>query len=588
MPDEPKRPVINCHTHIFTGGHVPPYLAKAFVPWPFFYLFPVSKFVALFRWWFKGPYTWQFKPWYKNTKESFYKIKILAKRYWVIGVLAFIIGTWLFLHTIFFVNDWLSLFAEPNKTLKEQSSGIREWMNTYNLLWTPDGNFGKVVLVFFFLLFFQTGRNLFFFLLKKTWSFLGVLPGPKTKELAGRYLNIGRFAFYQQQAKVFGRLRNQYPEGTGFVILPMDMEYMDAGKLKAGSHYRDQMAELKVIKQDDDYRDRFFPFVFADPRRIRKEGPSQFAYRIEGGTIKLEKCFIQEYIEDAKFNGFKIYPALGYYPFDEALLPLWKYAAENEIPILSHCIRGTIFYRGTKETQWDAHPVFNQADGKGEYVKLKLLETENKDFCNNFTHPLNYLCLLEETLLRQLVGKATDQRIRDMFGYTDKETPMTSDLSKLKLCFGHFGGDDEWNRFLEYDRDNYSSQLVKYPTHGITFLTDNQGKPSPGKPEQLWKFGDWYSIICSLMLQCDNVYADLSYILHSPSIQPLLKHTLSNNDLRKRVLFGTDFYVVRNHKSEKNMLADMIDGLTEEEFEQIARTNPRDFLYTKLHGAVKI
>ncbi len=588
MDNQAKQPIINCHTHIFTGDHVPPHLAKTFVPWPFYYLFPVSAFVKLFRWWFEKPYTIQFKPWYKRIKEIYYKIIIVTKRYRILGILSFILGVWLFLHSIFFINDWLKSFGNPTKAVQEHSSAIRSWMDEKGLLWLPDNGFVKFLLLLFFLLFFRSGRNLFLFVLKKTWSFLGVLPGPKTKELAGRYLNIGRFAFYDQQARVFGRLKNQYPTGTGFVILPMDMEFMDAGKLEAGSRYRDQMAELKAIKQKDEYKDLFFPFVFVEPRRIIAEGKLQFDYAVSNGAIELKDCFIKEYIKDAKFNGFKIYPALGYYPFDEELLPLWKYAADNQIPILTHCIRGTIFYRGTKDTDWDTHPVFKQADGNSEYVELKLLETENKDFCNNFTHPLNYLCLLEETLLRQLVGKAKDQRVRDMFGYTNETTPMTSDLHHLKLCFGHFGGDDEWNRYFEFDRENYAVQLVRNPTKGINFLTDEKSQPKPGKLEHIWKYVDWYSIICSIILQYPNVYADLSYILHSQGIQPLLKQTLSNGVLKKRVLFGTDFYVVRNHKSEKNMLANMIDDLTEDEFDQIARTNPREFLYTTLHGAVKI
>lgn len=51
----PKDPIINCHTHIFTGDHVPPYLAKTYVPAPFHYLLPLRPFVLFFRWWYGGP-----------------------------------------------------------------------------------------------------------------------------------------------------------------------------------------------------------------------------------------------------------------------------------------------------------------------------------------------------------------------------------------------------------------------------------------------------------------------------------------------------------------------------------------------------
>ena len=81
------------------------------------------------------------------------------------------------------------------------------------------------------------------------------------------------------------------------------------------------------------------------------------------------------------------------------------------------------------------------------------------------------------------------------------------------------------------------------------------------------------------MLQHQNVYADISYILHGDAqILPLLHFTLENDKLRERVLYGSDFYVVRNHKSDKNMMADMRARLTEKEFDQIARINPVKYL----------
>jgi hypothetical protein len=199
---------------------------------------------------------------------------------------------------------------------------------------------------------------------------------------------------------------------------------------------------------------------------------------------------------------------------------------------------------------------------------------------------MNYLCLLEKQLLRKFIGgkaleksasKEDIKRVRDLFGYRDNR--LASDLSELKICLGHFGGDDEWFRYFEKDRNNYSSQLIKHPKEGIHFFTRRDGEPSPGKPEQIWRYTDWYSIICSMMLKYNNVYADISYILHNDAaILPLLKETLQNKKLRERVLYGTDFFVVRNHKSDKNMVADMMGGLSVADFDQIARVNPRKYL----------
>src|SRR5689334_7345520 len=56
---------INCHTHIFTAGHVPPLLAKTYIPGPFYYLMHLSAVVTLFRFWYRYsariPYTLGFK-----------------------------------------------------------------------------------------------------------------------------------------------------------------------------------------------------------------------------------------------------------------------------------------------------------------------------------------------------------------------------------------------------------------------------------------------------------------------------------------------------------------------------------------------
>lgn len=148
---------------------------------------------------------------------------------------------------------------------------------------------------------------------------------------------------------------------------------------------------------------------------------------------------------------------------------------------------------------------------------------------------------------------------------------------------GHFGGDDEWLNFFEKDRDNFSKQLNEMPSKGIDFFNDEKGNRSKTKTEQVWKGADWYSIICSLMLQYENVYADISYILHKNElIIPLLTQTLQNPGLRSKVLYGTDFFVVRNHKSDKEMLAEMMAGLSEEDFDVMARCNPVKFLQNNI------
>ncbi|HXB91739.1 MAG TPA: hypothetical protein VNU72_05600 [Puia sp.] len=570
------KPIINSHAHIFTSGHVPPYIAKTFVPWPLYYLLPVGGIVAIFRWWNNGPNRWQFQPWYKAWARRLYLAKEFLARNIILNLVYNLLGFFLTLQVFFILYDWLSSLIAPDSEKTGTYIGqAAQWLTDRDLLYLDIEVIGKIGLIVLLCFFFASGRNLLLFIFRNLWKFLGSLPGKATLELAKRYLNLGRYAFHNQQALTFQQLESQYPLGTKFVILPMDMQYMEAGNVPIP--YRQQMQDLAALKQAKG--ELIQPFVFADPRRFLAE-PDHFVYETgPGGRIVLKDCFIKSYIEDYGFAGFKIYPALGYYPFDETLLPLWKYAADHGLPVLTHCIRGTIFFRGSKKKEWDTHPIFQQAKGEQEYVPLLLPQIKNIEFINNFTHPLNFLCLLDKDLLRQVVAKASP-RVREVFGYNAGTGEMAYDLSNLKICFGHFGGDDEWDRFFEADRNPYTAQLYTRPDRGIDFTHHDDGTPSPGKPEQIWKNVDWYTIICSLMLQHPNVYADISYIVHNPVILPLLTRTLQpeSGRLRERVLYGTDFYVVRNYKSDKNMLSDMLAGLTEEEFDLIARENPERFL----------
>jgi len=594
-----KVPIINCHTHIFTADHVPPFLAKTFVPTPFHFFLPLKPVVAFFRWWDDGPAVIR----YSRPFKTFVKIRTQVFAFFnKLFPLNIIAGYYVFFFAFFLLYSLVLPFFPPEKTWLSKIVN-KAYVFTDRAFPDIPGIAFKILLVVFVFIFFETIRNFILFFAKLLWKILGKIPGKQTKEMFSRYLNIGRYAFHEEQKTILSKLKSQYPAGTGFIILPMDMDYMEAGNSKI--RFRDQMEELAKVKKMKSNKDILYPFVFADPRRMvpaeqenryRKGDKEFFQWAGKGGKVILGDCFIRDFLETNGFSGIKIYPALGYYPFDEKLLPLWKYAADNNIPVLTHCIRGTIFYRGEKKNYWNTHPVFQQAMGEkparytdevkienetsSEYIPLVLSQFKNVDFSINFTHPMNYLCLLEEELLRKLIASSADKKIQELFGYNGPDQAMTYNLRNLKICMGHFGGEDEWKRYFEKDRYNYSSQLAKYPATGIDFFKTVEDKPSKGKPEQIWKSTDWYSIICSMMLQYPGVYADISYILHGEKdILPLLKQTLKNPGLMEKVLYGTDFFVVRNHKSDKNMLADMMGGLTREEFDQIAKINPLKYLH---------
>lgn len=581
--DNAKSPLINAHMHVFTSEHVPPYLAKKFIPFPFYYLINLHFIVKVYKRYFKiyNYITFESKV-YKKTKRNVLKLKNKMQRNPILGILKSLVSTWLVLLALYFIYDWI--VAITNTVVLESNTFVYglEKLRTFlkSIYLYPNGlpRILQLILAVFVLLFIKSGRNLISFVLKKIFSFFSLLPSKKTKALLERYLLIVKYAKYKSQKGIFGRMKFQYPPKSEFVLLSMDMEYMKAGKTPES--FEKQLEGLLEIKNSNEVKKHQFkvhPFVFIDPRRIAQQSQSNpfFDYQIKDGKVVLKDSTVKTYIESHEFSGFKIYPALGYYPFDKNLLALWKYAEQHQLPIMSHCIKGTVFYRGKKEASWDYHPVFRD---ENTTEKLLLPELKNMDFQINFTHPMNFLCLLEEPLLRQLIEQYNDENLKALFGYTNSKTPLTNPFKTLKFCLAHYGGEEHWERYLEKDAYHFSNQIIKQPGSGIQFITED--KVNYNRLAKLWKHTDWYSIISSMMIAYDNVYADISYILHNPSIFPLLKETLSttNEKLRSRVLYGSDFYVVRNHNSDKELYIMSKSGLSEEEFDIIARDNPRKYL----------
>ena len=588
MKESEKRSIINCHTHIFTSKVVPPYLAKSFLPWPLYKLINTARLMSIneFLKFDQGKWKVFYEKWKTikiKIKNLWYLYRTFINRNIIAKTIALIINCWFVIHALFYLlgaqiialiklSDWLFtnvksifLFLESNQIFLKETTFLNQ-----------------AIIILFVLFFIESGRKVLWTLARYLLPYMKLVPDSKTLKFLSRYLHIIRFAGYKESSDIYSKLINQYDQGTGFVVLPMDMHYMGAGenKNKQGS-FEYQMDELVKLKKDK--KKKIYPFVFIDPRRIKNQNNFlQLSGDPGTGVVTLDDCLVKDYIEKYQLNGFKIYPALGYYSFDEELLLLWKYAADHQIPIMTHVIKGTVFYRGKKDKKWDYHPVFEQSNGENQPTSpLMLPELKNIDFSVNFTHPLNFLCLLEERLLRKIV-KTCKKDIRDFFGYTDDNTELRHNLSNLKICMGHYGGEDEWEKYQDRDRWAQVSNMLRNERDGFDFFPDknNTKEINLSYLGMLWRSMDWFSIITNLMYEYDNVYADISYIIYNPNIYPLLKQVLRKDELKDRVLYGTDFFVVRNHKSEKQLLSEVMASLTESEFDLIARDNPRAYLKT--------
>lgn len=298
-----------------------------------------------------------------------------------------------------------------------------------------------------------------------------------------QFLKIGDM---KSQLEIFKILQGFYPEGTKFVALTMDMEYMGAGKVKQS--FREQLLELATLKKDPAYTDILLPFVFAHPERV---GIHSLVY----------KCF-SEY----NFAGIKIYPPLGYYPFDERLYQVYRMAEDNGIPITAHCSRGGVFYKGSITKEMRKHPK------TGKEFKTR----KNKFFTDIYTDPDNYEYLLK-------------------------------DFPKLKINLAHFGGSDEWDKYLQNS-------------------IDEDGELS------------WYVKVRELVRKYPNVYTDVSYTMYKKDLLPLLKVSLEDEAINKKILFGTDYYMVEQELTEKQFSINLRASIGEEKYRLIAEQNPKPFL----------
>ena len=337
-------------------------------------------------------------------------------------------------------------------------------------------------------------NRLFSFWLTKTLRI--IIPGKK--DFLDKYANFVAIGREKSQEQVFEDLQKFYPSDTHFVVLTMDMDFMKAGE--AILNYPSQLSQIIEIKKK--YPDRFIPFVSIDPRR--------------GDTASL-LAFLRLHIEKLGFGGIKLYPSLGFFPFDSRLSEVYQYAEKNQIPIIVHCTNGGIFYRGKNYTQEQLIPDNLNKNSQKKFDFSEFKHLKNHEFKNFFLDPDNYLEILQV-------------------------------YPKLKLCFAHYGGNDQ-------------------------IIASKKGVKNT-----------WYEKIKKLLNHPDypNVYTDISYTLSDSKVFNYLVEDIRNPDINHKILFGTDFFMTTREKREDRLFSDFRKVLNASEFELIANENPSLFLKINL------
>jgi predicted TIM-barrel fold metal-dependent hydrolase len=203
-----------------------------------------------------------------------------------------------------------------------------------------------------------------------------------------RYAEIVETSYAVGQAGVFEKLQGSYPEGTRFTVLPMDMTFMNAGRVEKSID--DQHEELATLR--DHFNDVVIPFAAVDPRH--------------GEVIVAKTIWL---LEEKRFRGIKLYPPTGYHPNDPVLWPLYGYAEEHGVPVLTHCSRpATVQYRGAPTAEMRRNPAGGEPFADSRYELL-----------TRFTDPDAYIPILEKH-------------------------------PKLRICLAHFGGAGDWDSYLKH------------------------------------------------------------------------------------------------------------------------------------------
>jgi len=156
-----------------------------------------------------------------------------------------------------------------------------------------------------------------------------------------------------------------------------------------------------------------------------------------------------------------------------------------------------------------------------------------------------------------LTGQRLDLGREELLTYfTDPDAygPILERYPALRICLAHFGGAGDWRSYL------------KLPlAHG-----DREGKDELAREDsRLHSRG-----------QIPNLWTDIAYtVFADDEYVYLLKVLLSDERVLRRVLFGSDFYVVENAALEERHRSVRIRAvLGEDVFRAIAIENPSVYL----------
>mgnify|MGYP000250559397 CR=1 FL=1 len=340
------------------------------------------------------------------------------------------------------------------------------------------------------------------------------------------FLEIGTTA---TQLEIFikgFKVAKSYSASPRIVALPLDMDYMDEDQ-EIVMNYNTQLKDVKRIKKY--YPDNFFPFLCVDPRKHQGENMLRWARKFFTRGIRSKES---EKVHPF-FSGIKIYPALGFFPFDPALDELYAFAEEHGLPVMSHCTRVGSQYVGKNiRSLIPQQPAMIGVPGHPDYEQAR---QEIIDRIARYD---------EKGWLKYTTAKNNDYAC-DLFGHPQNYVPVLLKYPRLKICLAHMGG---------------YSEILKL-------------KKGPDEVQEVDQ-KNWFGLIKEMMQQYPNFYTDISYTLSGLQAHkklsradarfirseinafldtPVQSTGEADEPIGKRVLFGTDFYMTEQEAREPEL-----------------------------------
>jgi predicted TIM-barrel fold metal-dependent hydrolase len=223
----------------------------------------------------------------------------------------------------------------------------------------------------------------------------------------------------------------------------------------------------------------------------------------------------------------------------------------------------------------------------GRIIPFVAVNTRREDYFELMRRGIEEFGFAGIKLYPSLGVSVTTSRMKRVFDYC-----LEKDLPILLHC--NQGGFHESAASVEFcNPEHWRAILKDRPGLRVCFAhaggTD-QGVMKKDGPEK----GDWTHTIEELIEQYDQVYMDISYHTdqmldeqHEKNYLAWLRKVLKDGKLKKRVIFGTDGWLLRLNLPDSLYINWFEDRLTNTEMELIYETAPAEFLGLPVNGNKK-